>query len=203
MSDRGRPDRDAELEDALVRARAGDRDAFGDIWTVLAPRVSGYLRGRGVVDVDDVTSEVFLAAFTSLQRFTGGAPQFRSWLFTIAHHKSVDEIRGRVPESAYEPEHDPRSVVSAEDDVMQAVLGADVLRMLGALTDEQRDVLLLRVLADMSIEQVAETTGRTTGAVKQLYHRAIATAQRTAAAPAQDSSRRPVTSRLPLTIAGT
>ena len=86
----GPRDGDADLDRWVAAARDGDSDAFGLIWQSLSGRVSGYLRGRGVDSPDDVTSEVFLAAFSGLSGFTGDGARFRSWLFTIAHHKSVD-----------------------------------------------------------------------------------------------------------------
>jgi RNA polymerase sigma-70 factor (ECF subfamily) len=142
--------------------------------------VAGYLRGRGVEAADDVTSEVFLSAFASIRQFTGDSSDFRAWLFTIAHHKAVDVHRRHRPTEEYVPDGDPRLVRSAEDTALDAVVDPEIRALLGALTPDQREVLLLRVLADLSIEQVAAATGRTTGAVKQLYHRAIGTAQRVA-----------------------
>jgi RNA polymerase sigma-70 factor (ECF subfamily) len=174
---------DSDLELWVAAARAGDTAAFGWIWSALSPRVSGYLRARGVSSVDDVTSEVFLAAFTSLVRFTGNAADFRSWLFTIAHHKSVDDRRRRTDDDEYTAESDPRASASAEAAALDGIVDHDVRALLAALTDEQREVLLLRTLADMSIEDVASATGRTPGAVKQLYHRAVAATRRASAAP--------------------
>ena len=169
-----------DLDAWVAAARAGDTDAFGWIWQALSPRVNGYLKGRGVSASDDVTSEVFLAAFSSIGTFTGDAAAFRSWLFTIAHHKAVDVLRRKVDVDEYTPEADPRSSASAEDDAMDEIVDVEVRAMLAALTPEQREVLLLRTIGDLSVEQVAEATGRTVGAVKQLHHRAVAAARRAA-----------------------
>jgi RNA polymerase sigma-70 factor (ECF subfamily) len=169
---------DADLDRWLDAARSGDRTAFGWIWQSLAGRVNGYLRGKGVESPDDVTSEVFLAAFQGLESFEGDGARFRSWLFTIAHHKAVDDLRRRRVQDEYDPETDARTAPSAESDALDGILDADVRAALETLTDEQREVLLLRTLGDLSLEQVAEATGRTVGAVKQLHHRAVAAAQR-------------------------
>ena len=173
---------DLELGRWVDAARAGDTAAFGWIWQRLSPRVHGYVRGRGVASPEDVTSEVFLAAFTSLGRFDGGGAEFRPWLFTIAHHKAADDLRRRVPVAEYDADTDPRTAASAESAALDGIVDADVRAMLDALTPEQREVLLLRSLADLSLEQVAEVTGRTVGAVKQLHHRAVASARRASAA---------------------
>ncbi len=181
----GRDGHDDDLAVWVAAARAGDADAFGRIWQGLSPRVHGYLRGRGVAGAEDLTSEVFLAAFASLRTFAGDAQQFRAWLFTIAHHKAVDELRRRPEHAEYRVETDPRTSASAESDALDSVLDPEVRAMLAVLTPDQREVLLLRALGDLSLEQVAETTGRTVGAVKQLHHRAVAAARR--AADAQPS----------------
>ncbi len=200
---------DADLAAWVAAAKTGDTDAFGWIWQALSPRVNGYLRGRGVTASEDVTSEVFLAAFTGLGSFSGDGTAFRSWLFTIAHHKAVDIVRRRKDHAEYTPEGDPRTSASAEQDALDGIVDADIRAMLSALTDEQREVLLLRTLGDMSLEQVAEVTGRTVGAVKQLHHRAVAAARRAAistgrppgASPRGTPSLPPVTTGVPETMA--
>ena len=184
---RAAEDGDAELAGWIEAARAGDTDCYGWIWQRLAPRVHGYVRGRGARHPEDVTSEVFLAAFTSIGRFEGGAAEFRSWLFTIAHHKAVDEHRRRRDNAEYDAGADPRVVASAEAAALDGILEGDVRAMLEALTSEQREVLLLRALGDLSVEQVAAVTGRSVGAVKQLHHRAVAAAQRAASAQRRTS----------------
>ena len=171
---------DLELEGLLRAAHGGDREALGSIWLLLSPRVHGYVRARGARSPDDVTSEIFLAVFSGLHRFEGDAADFRSWLFTIAHHKVVDDFRRRVDESAYVASADPRRAASAEAHVLDGIVEDDVRDLLAELTAEQREVLLLRALGDLSLEQVAVLTGRSVGAVKQLHHRAVAAARRVA-----------------------
>lgn len=180
-----------ESLDALVAAAcAGGSWAFGRLWTVLAPAVAGYLTGRGIHDPDDVTSEVFLAAFHGMAGFRGDGAAFRTWLFTIAHHRSVDAVRrsARHPDlaasrSTYEPDLDLRTQPSAEDVVLSR-LSADVMKALADLSDDQREVLLMRTVADLSLDQVAAATGRSVGAVKALQHRAVAAMQRQLGTPA-------------------
>jgi RNA polymerase sigma factor (sigma-70 family) len=181
---RGSDDGAAVLSHWVDAARTGDSAAFGHLWQLLSPRVHGYLRGRGVASPEDVTSDVFLAAFTGMASFTGDGAAFRSWLFTIAHHKAVDDLRRRTPTAEWTPENDPRAVGSAEDTAFEGLLGARVRGMLAGLTPEQREVLLLRAVGDLSVEEVAAVTGRTEGAVKQLFHRAVTSARKAEAAPA-------------------
>jgi RNA polymerase sigma-70 factor (ECF subfamily) len=171
-----------DFDGVLGRARAGSGEAFTLIYEELAGPVAGYLRARGVAEVEDLTSEVFLAVFTGLGSFSGSQGQFRSWVFTIAHHRAADHWRraGRtVPQTPYEPQDDPRTVASAEHEALDRIGTEQVTRLLGLLTDEQREVLTLRVVGDLTVDQVAEVVGRSPGAVKALQRRALATLRRT------------------------
>jgi RNA polymerase sigma factor (sigma-70 family) len=85
-----------DLDSWVQAARVGGEWAFSLLWEDLSGPVAGYLRARGVHDVEDVTSEVFLAAFKGIRGFQGNGDSFRSWLFTIAHHRSVDAIRHQM-----------------------------------------------------------------------------------------------------------
>ena len=170
-----------DLDPVLREARAGDPAAFGELWRRYSAQVAGYLRVHGVDDVDDVTSEVFLAVFRGIARFDGDTAAFRTWLFTIAHHRAVDAIRRRVrtPKlQPYQPDSDARSVPSAEDAALRSLSDEPTRALLATLTDEQREVILLRFVADLSVEDCAEMLGRSPDAVKKLQRRAIARLRR-------------------------
>lgn len=181
---------EASLDALVAAARTGGSWAFGRLWTLLAPAVHGYVVGRGVPDPDDVTSEVFLAAFRGLGGFDGDGAAFRAWLFTIAHHRTVDAVRRarRHPDLAwsrgvYDPDLDPRTHPSAEDVVLADLDHGELMQALAGLSDDQREVLLLRTVADLRLEEVAAATGRSVGAVKALQHRAVAAMRRRLADP--------------------
>ena len=164
----------------LERARSGDGPAWETIYRWLAPAVAGYLRVQGARDVDDLTSEVFLALVRSIGRFAGGAAQFRSFTFVIAHRRLQDERRSRARQlrrTVDEPVDADPSLDSAGLDPADAALAAlgrgKVVAMCGRLAADQRDVVLLRIVGDLSVEQVAEALGRSSGAVKQLQRRAF------------------------------
>ena len=102
-------------------------------------------------------------------RLTGGLDGAKALLFTIAHSRAVDHHRrrGRTPSLVpHEAETDPRTAPATPEDLTMSQ--SDTLRLLGSLTEDHREVLLLRVVADLSIEQTADIMGRSTGAVKQL-----------------------------------
>lgn len=169
--------RDSEASARVLdAARAGQAWAFTVLWTELSPAVAAYARAQGSREPDDLTSDVFLAAFTRLSTFTGDTAAFRAFVFTIAHHRVVDERRrrSRRPEALpLEPGDDAGREVSAEETVLQQVATERTVAMLADLSDDQREVLLLRLVADLTVTQVAALTGRRPGAVKALQRRGL------------------------------
>lgn len=167
----------SDLNDEIVRCAAtGDPDALRLVYTALSPRVLGYLRARGVEDPEAVTGDVFVALLPRIPRLNGGASGLRTLAFSIAHARVVDEMRARSrrpPVVGYDPSEDERTTESAEDDAQEQLATAQVLRILAVLPADQRDVLALRVVGDLSLDQVAAIIGRSTGAVKQLQRRAV------------------------------
>ncbi len=165
----------ADLDDLLASARAGEGWAFDELFRRWNPRVTGFVRARGVQDVEVVVNDVFLNAFRALPSFEGDGDAFRSWLFRIARNRVIDEIRreARRPSTVeLEPERDPvGGDVTLDAD--RAFSDDRVIALLAHLTDEQREVLALRFVADLTIDQIAAATGRRRGAIKQLQRRAL------------------------------
>ena len=173
---------DSALMDAAVaRAKVGDRPAFGQLWLDLSPRVAAYLRSHGVADAEDVTSEVFLAVFRQMDRFSGGGAAFRALVFTVAHRRQVDWHRQRTRRGTWLTLDDLGSEPvspSAESAALAALADEQVVAALGTLTSDQRSVLALRVVAELSLEETAAVLGKDLGAVKSLQHRALARLRR-------------------------
>lgn len=166
----------AAFPGVLDAAQVGASWAFERLYTDLAPVVGGYLRVQGAAEPDDVTSEVFLGVFTGIGSFTGTESQFRSWVFTIAHRKLIDERR-RLIRRRWSPAGDLAAFDQTGGDVEADafdVLGSQrVLEWCGGLSADQRDVLVLRVVGDLTVEQVASIVGKSTAAVKALQRRAL------------------------------
>jgi RNA polymerase sigma-70 factor (ECF subfamily) len=164
------------FDSVLAAAQAGAPWAFERLWRAFAPPVAGYLRLQGAADPDDLTSEVFLGAFRRLAAFAGNEAQFQAWLFTIAHRRLVDALR-RASCRPLAAEWGATDVAGGdvEDDAL-ARLGEERVRGLcDLLPAGQRDVLLLRLVGDLTVDQVAGVLGRTPGAVKALQRRGFAT----------------------------
>jgi RNA polymerase sigma-70 factor (ECF subfamily) len=163
-----------ELHDEDVRdATAGIPEALSRVYTALAPQVRGYLAGHGSEDPDGVTNDVFVSVLAKLPTIHGGASGLRTFVFSVAHARLVDEHRRRARRPVLVPydagDDDRHSPSPAEAGIERD----ELQRALAELTDDQRSVLLMRVVGDLTIDQTAAALGRSAGAVKQLQRRAL------------------------------
>lgn len=165
-----------EFAAVMTAARADAPWAYTRLFESLSGPVRGYVAARGAEDPDAVTSEVFLGAFRNLASFEGDVDDFRSWIFTIAHRRLVDDLRRqrrRLPTTPLDVgRHDPGA-----DDTTQVVLGrlehSELAPALDALRPQERDVVLLRVVGGLDVAAVAKILGLREGHVRVLQHRAL------------------------------
>lgn len=167
---------DSEFLNVLDAAKRGEEWAWESLYGDLVGPVTGYLRSRGSKDAEDVASEVFLQVARDVTRFDGPESKFRSWVFVIAHRRLLDERRAesRRPETVM----DPLAQMDAfggnvEEDVMEELALGRVSEIFETLTDEQRTVLTLRLVGDLTLEETASVMGKRVGAIKALQRRAL------------------------------
>lgn len=169
-----------EFEAVLYAAQQGDERALEVIYRELAPLVLGYLRGRGATHPEDVTSETFVAVVRNLHRFQGDEDRLRSWVLTIAHRRLIDERRraGRRPEVPEDPgalvDQSGAAAGDALSDALDRIAEDEARALLEHLTEDQRAVVVLRVVVDLPVKEVARILGKRQGAVKTLQRRALA-----------------------------
>lgn len=166
----------------LGAAQAGAEWGWEAIYRDLAGPVRGYLRAHGAAEPDDLVAETFLQLARNLGTFEGDERAFRSWVFTVAHHRLIDErrARGRRPvEPVDAVALDEASLHGdAESDAVARLTAQEARALLEHLSPDQRDVLLLRILGGLTVEEVAAVVGKRPGAVKALQRRALASLQR-------------------------
>lgn len=180
MSAMPRPRRTDEVPDPDlpdVRAAQSDRAAFGVLYRRYLDRVYGYsfyLLGDHH-DAEDATERTFLAALAAIDRFQDQGASFRSWLFRIAHNQVANALRGRGRrrtsplESVAEPVA-PADPAAEADDADQARRVRRALRM---VSDDRRQVLVLRFVDGLSSREIGAVLDRSPGAVRVLQHRAL------------------------------
>jgi RNA polymerase sigma-70 factor (ECF subfamily) len=166
-----------DFDAVLKAAQQGDEQAVAVLYRDLQPRLAGYLRAREPRAADDIEGEVWLAVAQGLTRFIGGEDGFRAWVFSIAHRRLADyrrtaARRGTVPVPTEELErasgHDPELL--ALENVSAAAATAFVTATLSA---DQAEVVLLRVIGGLEVDQVAELLGKRPGTIRVLQHRGL------------------------------
>jgi RNA polymerase sigma-70 factor (ECF subfamily) len=171
------PDETTQL---VERARAADRDAWETLYRRVYPRLLAYAMRR--LDPDgarDAVSETMARAVANIGRFrpVPGSGGFDGWLFGICRHVVLDaqRVAGR---RGYGP---PPEVVSHVDPAEGLVLAEEadaVRRAFALLSDDDRELLELRVVAGLSAEEAADVLGRRPGAVRMAQSRALSRLRR-------------------------
>lgn len=178
----------ARFEQVLAAARLGEPWAWTELYRDLAPSVDRYLRARGLRDPDDVLAETMVSVVRGLPGFEGEEAAFRGWVYAIARNRATDALRWLARRPSQAMDHEALASISpagdAEEDAMRSLATDRVVELLGALTEDQREVLLLRLVAGLTVEEIAQATGRSAGAVKMLQARGIAALRRRSSAGA-------------------
>lgn len=170
------------FDQVLEAARAGAEWAWRALYHDAAPNLASYARASRLPDPEDVVGEVFLRAVRGLASFVGDERAFRAWLFTLARNRIIDEhrkiVRRRTEPVPAEMLTEIADAGDAEAEAMRAMAEERVRSALARLTPEQRDVLLLRILGGLTIDEVAFVVRKSPGAVKALQARGIAAIQK-------------------------
>jgi RNA polymerase sigma factor (sigma-70 family) len=168
---------DSPFESVLAAARAGAEEGWTEIYRSFSPAVLGYLRGLGAAEAEDLTGEVFLQVVRDLHRFEGDRGAFKAWVLTIAHHRFLDhrrQARRRPVVLVPAPGEGGRTAPDAEVEAFARVGARRVNELMALLSPDQRAVLLLRIVGDLTVEQIARAVGKRPGAVKALQRRGLA-----------------------------
>jgi RNA polymerase sigma-70 factor (ECF subfamily) len=158
------------LDEALDSARRGDESGVAELWRALNPLILRYLRVVVGEAAEDVASETWLQAARDIRHFRGDAAGFRVWLFRVARHRALAELRrgrGRREELAGLSAAEDRA---ARDDpageAVERLATRRALRMIADLPPNQAEAVLLRVVAGLDAAQAAAVLGKRPGAVR-------------------------------------
>ncbi|MEU4542504.1 MULTISPECIES: sigma-70 family RNA polymerase sigma factor [Nonomuraea] len=173
---------ESDLRELTSLAVQGDRSAIESLLGELRPMVVRYCRARlGRVSgqyhiADDVAQEVCIAVLSALPRYRDMGRPFASFVFGIASHKVADALRSSVRSAV--PTQDlpdgPDEGPGPEETVVRYIEVEQARRLLSRLPDNQRELLLLRVVSGLSAEETGNVLGMSPGAVRVAQHRALA-----------------------------
>lgn len=165
-----------DFEQCIADAREGHPAAWTELYDRLAPMVYAYLRGQSLEDPDDVAGETFLQVVRDIHGFEGTERQLRSWVLAIAHHRMLDARRSRArrPAQSMPTEKLPQPTTADETaaPLLETAQWENIQAVLEQLTVDQREVVVLRVVNELTLEETAQVLDRTVGSVKALQHRA-------------------------------
>lgn len=150
--------------------KSGDSDAWEWFFSEFSGQIAGYARRMGVADPDDVTGTILESVARGVGNFSGSHSQFRSWVFSIAHARIVDDLRrrNRRPEVALSQSHDQ---VQVGADTLIGSGDAELEIAMNQLTSEQRSLLHLRFVLELSTKEIARVTDKSEVATRVSLHR--------------------------------
>ena len=170
-------DDQTELKDALTRAAERDPDAWEWLYRRSHQRLFSFARRRVADDAsaEDAVSETMTRALESIDDFRWKGAGFDAWLYGILRNVVLEQYRaaertGHDPgedAGATLPEHDPSMVAERADERRTMVAAFD------RLSDEDREVLELRVIGELSSDEAAEVLGKKPGTVRMAQARAL------------------------------
>src|SRR3954467_3172867 len=171
-----------QMQELVTRAQEGDRNALEELYLEHFDRIYSYLHMTvgNRHDAEDLTTQTFLRMLESIGKFRWGAAPFSAWLFRIAHNLAMDHFRSRrrwQPEEEV-PEPEGAAESSAEEAAFKLLSSQSMFDLIESLSDEQRDVLILKFVFDFSNQETATVLDKTEGAIKSLQHRALASLQK-------------------------
>lgn len=164
-------------ERLLVEAAQKDPARFAELYEISFERVYAFIAWR-VGDRDaaeDLTSEVFHKALANLRRFEWRGAPFAAWLLRIAANAIADRAHRGGRELAVDDPPEMAENATVLGDLEEVESRARLFRLVDQLPEDQRRVIALRFAEEKSIRQIADTLGRTEGAVKQLQFRGLQT----------------------------
>jgi RNA polymerase sigma-70 factor, ECF subfamily len=183
---RGDPVEETILVNLLQEAQdTCEPAAFDGLYLLFADRVFRYLLARiGDPDLaEDITAQVFLRLIEKIGIYRIGPRDnvaiFSAWLYRLAHNKMVDVLRSHKRTQESPLEHAAHVVSGQTMEAVEEHLDFQrVLQSLKVLNDQQREVIVLRFVEELSIAETAQIMQKSEGAVKALQHRALETLRR-------------------------
>ncbi len=172
------PNNDLPQEELTVqRAVRGDQQAFGQLYDAYMDSIYRFvfLRVEDQQTAEDISATVFLKAWEKLEGYQPRGIPFRAWLFRIARNAVIDHYRTRkevAPLEAVVNVFD-KSAVSVSENVGNRIEAQKIMALMNHLTEDQRNVLTLKLVHGLNTQEVAKALGRRQGAIRALQMRGL------------------------------
>jgi RNA polymerase sigma-70 factor (ECF subfamily) len=166
----------ASIDEWVIRAQNGAVEAMSILYLNHYQSIYRYLyfRAGDQKTAEDLTSEVFLKMIQALPHYRVQNVPFQAWLFQIARNLAIDYHRKHASHPVIEMQEDLKDGLQSIDETLDIKLTHESLNQaFEKLTDDQRDVILLRFIEGMSLAQVGKTLHKSEDSIKGLQHRAL------------------------------
>ena len=170
----------AEWE-TIRRAQALDEAALGELYTAYYPRIYNYafLQLGDIQAAEDLASDVMLKMLESLHSYHFKGLPFAAWVFRIARNRLIDLHRRRRRRGEIDLNETYASTLASPQSLAERAIERGQMQVaLKHLTDEQRQVIVLKFIQGFDNRAVGRIMGRSEGAIKSLQHRALASLRR-------------------------
>lgn len=162
----------------IKRAKSGDKKAFAELYQKYNLIIYRYILAQvgSPQDAEDLTTEVFIKAWNSLDTYADQGYTYGSFLFRVARNTIIDFVRNQKKENILDIETPfwlqddsdlPSDILSKKEDYQK------LYESINRLPDDYKEVLILRFFSDLSVAETAEFMNRSSGAIRILQHRAL------------------------------
>lgn len=165
--------------DQLARAAGkGNQEAFSALYTDFFPKISRFviLRVSHRETAEDLTAEIFVKTWESLQKKEERIASFSSWIFTVARNRIIDYYRTK---KSFADLFELENLIEYEDNIVEVmdleIASKEFLGVLDKLTDDQRQIIRLKFLEGLDNEEIGAIIEKSSGAIRVIQHRAIIT----------------------------
>ena len=166
----------------LAAAQQGDEAAFAALWHDGQPALLRYLHVLAPDAAEDIAAETWTYVVRGLARFRGTEQNWRAWLFTTARRRVIDQTRQLMRHPATSLEALPDLTLAdlqrlrspdAADLALENLATRAAMEVIASLPPMQAEVIMLRVVAGLDTEVIAEMLGTSAGAVRVAAHRGL------------------------------
>lgn len=169
-----------DLEAGVIAARSGDEMAFALLWRENNSRLTKFVQARTYksdLDFEEIVSEVWINVAKDINKFKGDYSGFTAWIYTIARNRIVDASRKRNRTIRSQAELDEASWIPSNQDIVKDFEASEnvkkIIEEINILPAAQAEVLMLRLVADLSVEEIAKIVKKNANSVRVLSHRGI------------------------------
>ena len=163
------------MRELVDRSVQGDAEAFGGLYDLLCDSVYRYFYHHvgNEPDAEDLLSRTFLRAWRAVPSFRWRGKPFEAWLFTLARNQLIDFYRERRRVHEQLDESRPDTRLGPEGRAIAVAEATATRAALARLTQEQREVLVLKFYLDQDTREIAAIMGKREGTVRALQMRAL------------------------------